>query len=124
MGKKRSGRRSGSAKPQKDDGPEGPEWVEKNFEWFQELHRQQFAEAANEKDQVDQYTVSAEMEGKRFDSQEQRVSAQANSRLSMNTLVSGFEPGRHTMFVAGRPVQARPDSHMCGKSSVFTMCHV
>ena len=64
MGKKSARRRSGSAKPQRDDGPEGPEWVEKNFEWFQELHRQKWAEAADEKDQVDQYTVSAEMEGK------------------------------------------------------------
>ena len=90
--------------------------METNFQWFQELHRQKFAEAADEKDQVDQYTVSAEMEGKRFDSQDARYKAQANSRLSMNTLVSGFEPGRHTMFVAGRPVQARPDFHMCGKS--------
>ena len=90
--------------------------MEKNFEWFQEHHRQRFVEVVGEKDPVDQYTVSAEMEGKRFDSQDARYKAQANSRLSMNTLVSGFEPGRHTMFVAGRPVQARPDFHMCGKS--------
>ena len=121
MGKKNQKKKGGAA-AQDDGKAEDSSWVEKSYGWFQEVAWRPPQTPAKDAPEG-AYVVSAEDEGKRFESQEQRRVAQANSRLSMNTLVSGFEPNRHTMFVAGRPVQAGFQFHMV-VNVMFTVCHV
>ena len=95
-----SGQRSGSAAPKPSKKPEGPEWIEKSYEWFQEVHREKFAAAAGQNDEEQHYSVSPEEEGNRFESQEERRAAQAKSRLAMNTF--------------GVRLRAEPPHDVCG----------
>ena len=51
------------------------------------------------------YIRSQSQHGASWTSDAERQRAMGLSKMSTNTLATGFEPQRHTMMVCGRPVQ-------------------